>query len=501
MVANALERGGAARPPHGEDGAGDLTRALRVALQWGNRLFDGLCGLLLLLGVFAASNLGQMPDGVDDFLSSRISLKNVILLVMFLLVWNIAFATVGLHDARSQRSLWRQAWLVLRACTVGTLTLPLFVLTSESGAFRMWMVGAFWAVAVVVEVAGRTLLTLAARYLSRRTATQANLIIVGSGPRARRLFEEINAQRSLDYHVVGFVDSPGPHQVAPEVQAMMRGTLDDLEALLARNPVDLVVVTLPVGSCHAEIQQAISVCERVGVEVQIDLSEFFSLSLARPMFDANETFPAMRLTLVTEDYRLVIKRVFDVLAATAGLVVFSPVLLVCAGLVRLSGPGPVFFTQQRYGYNRRLFRMYKFRTMVNNAEGLQAALEDRNEAQGPVFKIRRDPRITPIGRILRKTSIDELPQLLNVIVGDMSIVGPRPMAIRDVERFGEARLMRRFSVRPGITCLWQVSGRSNTSFDTWVQLDLAYIDNWSLLLDARILLKTVPAVISGTGAA
>jgi lipopolysaccharide/colanic/teichoic acid biosynthesis glycosyltransferase len=158
------------------------------------------------------------------------------------------------------------------------------------------------------------------------------------------------------------------------------------------------------------------------------------------------------------------------------------------------------FTQLRYGHNRRLFRLYKFRTMVTDAEQLQATLEAQNEALGPIFKIRADPRITPIGRIMRKFSIDELPQLLNVLDGHMSLVGPRPMSMRDVSRFGESWLLRRFSVKPGLTCLWQVNGRSNLPFDRWVELDLAYIDNWSLMLDAKIILRTVPAVLSGTGA-
>lgn len=478
-----------------------MTRKLRDALPWANRLFDGLCAFLLLLIVFAASNVGRMPEGVDDFLSSRISLKNVILLVIFLVAWNTAFATGGLHRSPARQSLWQQAMLIVRACTVGTLTLPLFALTSESGAFRMWMVGAFWITAIAVEIAGRSLITLTARYLSRRAAAKENLIIVGSGRLSSRLFAEIQARGLLQYRVLGFVDSPGAHEIAPEIRGRILGSLEDLESLLAQNPVDLVLVSLPVRSCFTEIQHAISVCERVGVEVQIDLSDFFSLSLAKPMFEHANEFPAMRLTLVTEDYRIVVKRLFDFCAAASGLLVLAPVLLVCAALVKWSGPGPVLFAQQRYGYNRRLFRMYKFRTMVANAESLQASLESLNEAQGPVFKIRQDPRVTPIGRILRKTSLDELPQLLNVLKGDMSIVGPRPLATRDVLRFSEARLMRRFSVRPGITCLWQVNGRSDIDFDTWVQMDLAYIDNWSLALDARILLKTLPAVISGSGAA
>ena len=160
----------------------------------------------------------------------------------------------------------------------------------------------------------------------------------------------------------------------------------------------------------------------------------------------------------------------------------------------------MFFSQDRYGYNRRLFKMLKFRTMGVDAEALQISLEHLNEAGGPVFKIKEDPRVTPIGRFLRRTSLDELPQLVNVLKGEMSLVGPRPLPTRDVKHFKDAWLMRRFSVLPGLTCLWQVSGRSNLGFDDWVRLDLAYIDRWSLGLDFKILLRTIPAVFKGTGA-
>lgn len=484
-----------------------MTRTLRRALPLANRVFDAFCAFVLLITVFAISNADRMPGRPEDFLSARITVKNVLLLVLFLVAWNTAFATAGLHRSPSRQPLKRQALLVVHACTVGALTLPLFAFSSGTGAFQLWMIGAFWIVAVVVETSGRSVITLIARDLSRRAAARINLLLVGSGRRALELFEAVGSRRISEYHVLGFVDSPATddsqptHEVAPEVSERTLGTLDELETIVARNPVDLVLVSLPVRSCYEDIQRAIDVCERVGVEVQIDLSDFFSLSLAKAMFDQSDDFPALRLTLVTEDYRTVIKRLFDVCAAAGGLALLTPVLIVCAALVRLSGPGPIFFTQLRYGYNRRQFRMFKFRTMVANAESLQAALETQNEAQGPVFKIRRDPRITPIGRFLRKTSLDELPQLFNVLKGDMSIVGPRPLPLRDVSKFGETRLMRRFSVRPGITCLWQINGRSDTNFDTWVQMDLAYIDNWSLSLDARILIKTVPAVLSGSGAA
>ena len=190
----------------------------------------------------------------------------------------------------------------------------------------------------------------------------------------------------------------------------------------------------------------------------------------------------------------------DVAGATALLILLSPLMLLVALLVKLTSPGPVFFVQERLGLHKRRFPMFKFRTMVVDAEERQEELESLNEAGGPVFKLRNDPRVTPLGRWLRKTSLDELPQIFNVLLGELSLVGPRPLPLRDFERFDEFWFNRRFSVKPGLTCIWQVSGRSQTSFDRWIRQDLEYIDNWSLALDLKLLLKTIPAVLRGTGA-
>jgi exopolysaccharide biosynthesis polyprenyl glycosylphosphotransferase len=207
------------------------------------------------------------------------------------------------------------------------------------------------------------------------------------------------------------------------------------------------------------------------------------------------------MAVAPEDERLVLKRAIDIFFAMAGLVVAAPVMAAAAVAVKLSSPGPVFFSQERHGLHKRRFRMYKLRTMYVDAETRQIELEALNEASGPVFKIRQDPRITPVGRFLRRTSIDELPQLWNVLRGDMSVVGPRPLPVRDVQRFTEGALMRRFSVRPGVTGLWQVSARSTLNFEDWTRLDMQYIDEWSLALDIRILAMTLPAVVRGSGAA
>jgi exopolysaccharide biosynthesis polyprenyl glycosylphosphotransferase len=196
-----------------------------------------------------------------------------------------------------------------------------------------------------------------------------------------------------------------------------------------------------------------------------------------------------------------IKRTLDVICSTVLIIFLTPLFIVVGALVRFTSPGPIFFRQTRVGLNKRQFNIYKFRTMLANAEQLQSQLLAMNEMSGPVFKIRDDPRVTPLGRFLRKTSIDELPQLFNVLMGDMSLVGPRAMSLRDYQLFDQDWQRRRFSVKPGITCLWQIRGRNSIPFEEWMELDMQYIDKWSLWLDFKILAQTVPVVLRGTGAA
>jgi lipopolysaccharide/colanic/teichoic acid biosynthesis glycosyltransferase len=226
----------------------------------------------------------------------------------------------------------------------------------------------------------------------------------------------------------------------------------------------------------------------------------FESTVAFPRYDAQGGRAFVAMQVAPDGHRLVVKRAIDIIGGVAGLVLFAPLMLIVAGAIKLTSPGPILYPQDRCGLARRPFRMYKFRSMCADADSLQASLEERNEANGPVFKIRNDPRVTPLGRLLRKSSVDELPQFWNVLRGDMSLVGPRPLPWRDVERITRPSDMRRFSMRPGITCLWQVEGRCTIGFERWVQLDLEYIDYWSLALDARILAKTIPAVLSGRGA-
>ncbi len=249
------------------------------------------------------------------------------------------------------------------------------------------------------------------------------------------------------------------------------------------------------------VEAAIAACEIEGVEAWL-MADFIRTSIARPAFDSLGTQPMLVFRSTPDSsWALLLKRTVDFTGALLGLVLLSPLLLAAALAVKATSPGPAIFSQARCGRHGRPFRMFKFRSMYSDAEQRRHELEVFNQMSGPVFKLENDPRITPLGRLLRKYSIDELPQLLNVLVGDMSLVGPRPLPTYEVENFANTAQRRRLSVKPGLTCLWQIEGRSELrDFETWVKLDLEYIDNWSIWLDLRILFRTVPAVLFGSGA-
>jgi exopolysaccharide biosynthesis polyprenyl glycosylphosphotransferase len=475
-----------------------MARSFRHALAAVQQLLDMLCLTAAFCALLLAQNARGMAEGIEQLLTLRVTVWNLVLVAVFLLVWRAGSAALGLYRLPPRASLAIRAVRVVEACSMATLALALLPFISGNEPFGLRVLAYFWVTGVVAVLLSRAAIDTLTKFVDSYFEGRKQAIIVGSGPRALALFSAMNGNGG-DHRILGFVDSQNRHGVPPEVRARMLGSLDALESILVRSPVDRVLITLPVRSCYAEIQRTIRTCERVGVESHY-LSDVFALSLAKQRYDNDEPYPLVTLHVVSDDARLIVKRAIDVVGALTSLVLFSPVLALCALAVKVTSPGPVLFSQDRYGLNRRLFRMHKFRTMVPDAEARQGELEASNESSGPVFKIRRDPRITPIGWFLRKTSLDELPQLVNVLTGDMSLVGPRPLPVRDVSRFSEAWLMRRFSVKPGLTCLWQVSGRCNVDFDRWVELDLEYIDNWSLALDFKILLRTVPAVLSGSGA-
>ena len=277
-------------------------------------------------------------------------------------------------------------------------------------------------------------------------------------------------------------------------------SLETFQDFIRTFSVDEVLVALPLRSCYQQTSKIMAQCEEQGILVRM-VGDIFSPKFAKSAIDELGGHPTLtHNTGAIGDEAILVKRMIDLLIAVPSVIILLPFFAVIAAVLKLTSPGPVFFIQERVGLNKRLFRLMKFRTMVQEAELLQADLEHLNEVKGAAFKITNDPRITPLGHFLRRTSIDELPQLINVIFGDMSLVGPRPLPLRDLQEFNEDWHRRRWSVRPGLTCLWQVSGRSSLSFTKWMELDLQYIDKWTLWLDLKILFKTIPAVMRGTGA-
>jgi len=276
--------------------------------------------------------------------------------------------------------------------------------------------------------------------------------------------------------------------------------LDQLNTVVADHAVDEVLVALSMDKHGPLVETIVRHCEEQGITVRLQ-TDMSNLRVARSYLDELEGVPVVTIQSGPQDgWQLVVKRLIDIVGSAALLFVLTPLFVAVAFLIRLDSPGPVFFAQERVGFNKRRFRILKFRTMSDGSDQQQHMLEHLNEAEGPVFKIKNDPRITRMGHFLRRFSIDELPQLINVFKGDMSLVGPRPLPVRDVQRIDLQWHKRRFSIKPGITCLWQVNGRSNIGFNDWVRMDLDYIDKWSLGLDFKILIMTIPAVFRGPGA-
>jgi exopolysaccharide biosynthesis polyprenyl glycosylphosphotransferase len=458
--------------------------------------------LVLSFGIATLAVLSGTTMDLESFFAMRISLVNMLLFLGLMLCWHLLFASLGLYYSMRLSSRWSEVIEIVKATSLATVvifvTAKLFHMVMITPLFLV----VFWAASTLLTVITRFILRL---FLGRVRVSGRNLrhvLLAGTNERAAGFAEIINSKPHLGYIITGFVDRCWVNDEDDRLKNSYRLIPPDgLADFLQDNIVDEVIICLPLKEYYNQHSAIIDTCVEQGVIVRV-LADYFFSQLAHARVEYFEGRSILTLyTGTMGGIPFFIKRVMDVVVSLALLVLLLPVFLIVPILIRLDSPGPAFFVQQRLGLNKRRFSLYKFRTMVRDAEKLQQELEELNEADGPVFKIRNDPRITRIGRFLRTTSIDELPQLFNVLKGDMSLVGPRPLPVRDYEGFDRHWFNRRFSVRPGITCTWQVDGRSDLPFDKWIKLDLQYIDNWSLPLDLRILLKTVPAVLRGRGAA
>jgi exopolysaccharide biosynthesis polyprenyl glycosylphosphotransferase len=441
--------------------------------------------------VFVLAMPGMVLPG-DDPLPLR--LIAVALTATFL--WPLLFEHLGMYQSQRRRSIWH---------ILGRVGLAALVSGAAVG-FVSFALSAPLAPSFAVACAGAQLATLGTfralifsglRFARRRGRNYRNVLIIGSGPRAYDAWREIERHREWGLHVLGFADERDS-AVDPALDEQKVFKLSDLPDLFREQTVDEVLVACP-RSLLPTLNPVIQLAASVGVPVTL-VSDLFGDFLPPPKTGRFGHLPALSFSVVHHNpTMLFVKRMIDVAVASALLVLAAPILAVSGILIKATSPGPILFRQIRCGLYGRRFHVLKLRTMYQDAEARRAELAHLNEMSGPVFKIRNDPRITPVGRYLRRWSLDELPQLWNVLRGDMSLVGPRPPIPGEVAQYETAQ-RRRLSMRPGLTCLWQVSGRNEIGFEDWVKLDLQYIDTWSVAQDLRILARTVPTVFRGTGA-
>lgn len=412
-------------------------------------------------------------------------------------VWLVSGYVLGVYQPRELRERRQAVWDPTRQVVVGTLALAAGLFFFKGFYVSRLLLAGFVLLVWIVQVGVRLAYIEWGPHLREKLGDRYYILLVGTGPRAQELAELIRDSRGAGLRLVGFVETGaesapprGPEPVWP---------LADVPRLLRERVVDEVLFAVRKEELE-RMEELLLLCEEEGVRTRVQLQIFPHL-VSQVYLEHLRHVPLLTFSTTPEDQlHLLAKRVLDGAGAALLLVLLSPLLALLALVVKLTSPGPALYRQQRCGLGGRRFILYKFRSMVADADERRQELEALNEADGPVFKMMNDPRCTPVGRWMRKFSLDELPQLWNVLKGDMSFVGPRPPLPEEVEKY-ERWQRRRLRMRPGLTCLWALEGRSRLSFARWMELDLTYIDTWSLWLDLKIFLKTIPRVLAGRGAA
>jgi exopolysaccharide biosynthesis polyprenyl glycosylphosphotransferase len=460
-------------------------------------------GLLIIsfgLAVLLSSNSFKWTT-ITYFFTSKVSLSSCALFAIGILLCHSFLSFCNLYESKRMSGKDAEAADVLRAVTLSTACLwcggRLFSILDARSYFLL----AFWAIGSAAVIATRVLVRYFLGAMRRRGRNLHYILVLGSNARAIEFGRRIEEMPERGYRLLGFVDDEWPGMEEFEKTGLRLACSNaGLAEFLRKNVVDEIAIFLPLRSFYERAAEMAKLAKQHGILARLD-TDIFDLKLAYRRTEATDgASHIVASSSGIDDWQLLVKRGLDVAGSLVLLIILSPLFLIVAALIKLTSPGTVFFAQKRVGLNKRQFTMYKFRTMVPEAESIQEKVAHLNEMTGPVFKIKNDPRITPLGRILRRTSIDELPQLFNVLKGDMSLVGPRAIPVRDYQFFSEDWHRRRFSVPPGITCLWQVSGRNTIPFEQWMMLDMQYIDRWSLWLDIKILALTIPAVFRGSGA-
>jgi exopolysaccharide biosynthesis polyprenyl glycosylphosphotransferase len=480
-----------------------MIRLRHKFLIQGFRIFDQLAMVgvfVLLVGwIEARGNFGFIRKVLEKSYEGYEGLA----MVGVLLGWFFIFNKLVHYHANRFTTLKSQAIEIAKAMTVTSLLLLLVGAMFYIQMVTPLIVSLFLLSSTALLIGSRVVVRALLRTLRRSGRNARHLLIIGETAKAFDLADRIESRRELGYEIEGFLfedDGGGAgHLGRIEARWKVLGPVAGLRHLLKKGVIDEVMFCLPLRDNFPLACDVVGLCNDLGVVVRLvpELGNVQMLSQAQVEdFEGDQMVTFFRENLL---FQLFAKRLMDLFGSAVLLVLLSPLLLVTAAAVKFTSPGPVFFGQERIGMNKRRFRLLKFRSMVVDAEERKKALAHLNEMNGPAFKIRKDPRTTPVGAILRKLSIDELPQLINVLKGEMSLVGPRPPLLSEVDLY-DWRDRRRLSIKPGITCLWQISGRNELTFEDWMILDCKYIDNWSVWLDLKILLMTIPVVIFGKGA-
>lgn len=461
------------------------------------RLFRFFDFLIIVTSFCVAYSLRHGLSGLSNF---DFPIQFKVFLFSYIAAWVFLSKHLQLYSSKRFTIFWSEIWDVTKAISLCLIiaTIPAFFFRQNplSRLFILYL----WPIQIGFLIVFRFITRKFLKYIRLRGYNFRQVLIVGRNRRAENIAKKIKETPEYGLRLLGCLDcTENGNSSRCSYDFNLIGNLEDLEKILREKVVDEVIVTLPMKSFYSEIESIISRCEQVGVEVKIPI-DLFSERLAKSVISYYHDIQVIDFyTSPKMNWQLVVKRLMDFIISALLIVILSPIVLVVAILIKATSKGPVHFSQHRIGYNGRVFNCLKFRTMVQNAEYLKKNLAELNIMDGPVFKIKNDPRVTKIGRFLRRTSIDELPQLFNVFKGDMSLVGPRPPVPGEVCEY-QLKDRRRLSMRPGITCTWQVNGRNAIPFQKWMDLDRQYIDNWSIWLDIKILVKTIPAVVRGFGA-
>lgn len=466
------------------------------------RLFDQLVLMVTAVGIIIFRPEILMR-GQQHILEATLQIEDAIGILILAVGWIGIFDYFIRYKADRLVALNNQLKNLLRATCLASFWLMMVSAVFSVKSFNVLNILIFFVVITSVGIVSRLALRVLLLGARRSGYNYRYLIVVGANDRACQVADKIDDKPELGYKIVGFVAETPEAMEGWKPQEhddrKVLGLLGDLRDILIGERVDEIIVCLPVDARFSDITMIVQHARDLGIVVRL-MPEFADGALLRNLH-VEEFEDEYVVTLFREQMlmQLLLKRLIDAALSLAVLAILFPVMLVVALLIKLTSPGPVFFVQKRVGMNQRQFNLYKFRSMDANAEERKSDLLHLNERDGPAFKIENDPRITRIGRFIRKTSIDELPQLFNVLSGEMSLVGPRPPLPEEVKKY-EWLFRKRLSVKPGVTCIWQISGRNSVSFDRWMEMDHEYIESWSLWLDLRILIKTIPAVLFSRGA-